>query len=78
MDAIGQVFRKVQEISKRSMTPRPRIPVAELTAELPDMSLNEYVLPCLTQLKRMRLIEYNSYDAPFVKLTLLGHTMRDR
>lgn len=78
MDAIGQVFMKVKEMSTRGMTPRPRIPVAELTAELPNMPLNEYLLPSLTQLKRMRLIEYNSYNTPFVKLTLLGHTMQDR
>lgn len=76
MEAIYEVFDKIREMSRRTMSPRPMIMLTDLTGELPSIPLHEYLLPALNQLKRLRLIEYRNTGSQYVKLTLLGHNLR--
>ena len=70
MDAMVEVFWKVRELSARHMTPRPKLMVQDIANEL--LHINEQVVPALDKLKTMRLVEFNKYKTPYVKLTLLG------
>lgn len=70
----NDVYRKIKEMSKRVANPRPQITISAVAEELALRS--EQILPCLTELKDMRLVQLDKpYNAAYVKLTLLGHTV---
>jgi DNA-binding IclR family transcriptional regulator len=70
MSLVNIVFRKVKEISARSITPRPMVSVYELANELSISG--ERLHPYLAELKSLRLLTYAGGSTPTVKLTLLG------
>ncbi len=70
MSLVNIVFRKVKEMSARSITPRPMVSVYELGKELSISG--EGLQPYITELKSLRLVTYAGGSAPTVKLTLLG------
>ena len=70
----NDVYRKIKEMSTRTANPRPQILINLLANEL--SVLREQVLPFLTELKDMRLIQFEGYASVYVKLTLLGYTVK--
>lgn len=74
MISTNDVYRKIKEMSKRVANPRPQITISAVAGELSLQS--EQILPSLTELKDMRLIQLDKpINAAYVKLTLLGHTV---
>lgn len=71
--SVNEVYRKIKEMSAREMNPRPKIMVQQLVDEL--MITQDNLMPCLTALKDMRLINAEGYDFTSIKLTLLGTTV---
>jgi len=69
----NEVFRKIKEISKRSVNPRPQVLVQLVAQEL--SASRENIMPSLKELKDMRLIQLDNITASHLKLTLLGHTV---
>jgi DNA-binding IclR family transcriptional regulator len=70
MSVVNVVFRKVKEMSARSITPRPMVSVYDLANELSISG--DRLHPYLAELKSLRLLTYSSGNVPTVKLTLLG------
>ncbi len=70
---VNEVYRKIKEMSAREMNPRPKIMVQELVNEL--MITQDNLMPCLTALKDMRLINTEGFGFACIKLTLLGTTV---
>lgn len=62
-------------MSKRVPNPRPQIPVNAVAAEL--ALVREQILPSISELKKLRLIQYESgnFAPDYLKLTLLGSTV---
>lgn len=75
MSVENLVFRKIKEMSLRVPNPRPQISIHHLAAEL--LLFKEQILPAITELQSLRLIQHNSpnNDTEYVKLTLLGFTV---
>ena len=70
MSIENDVFRKIKEMSKREMNPRPSINVNSLAQELNTSS--DSLVPWLGRLKDLRLVNYNGNLPAFIRLTLLG------
>ena len=73
MTNTNDVFRKIKEMSKRVPNPRPQIPITAVASELSLMHDN--ILPAITELKKMRLIQHDMQAPAYIKLTLLGCTV---
>ncbi len=73
MITTNDVFRKIKEISKRTANPRPQIQVSGIAAEM--MQVREQIEPMITELKDMKLINFNDASGSIIKLTLLGDTV---
>ena len=77
MPTENEVFRKIKEISTRTIHPRPLVNTGDLAKEL-SMS-RESLMPSLTQLKQLRLVNFNDTQAMAIRLTLLGSVVnRDK
>ncbi|MBL7683888.1 MAG: hypothetical protein JNK00_11055 [Flavipsychrobacter sp.] len=74
MITTNEVYRKIKEISSRTPNPRPMVNVDNMAAELKLMK--QYIIPMLTELKDMRLISFDKPGAEYIKLTLLGFTVK--
>jgi len=74
MSSENEVFRKIKEISTRKVHPRPLVDTMELAKEL-SMS-KESIMPSLTQLKQLRLINFNDTQAAEIRLSLLGSVVK--
>ena len=70
MTDTNDVFRKIQEMSKRVVNPRPQIPLYSIAAEL--SLLQEHIIPAIKELKNMRLIQCQLTAPAYIRLTLLG------
>lgn len=64
------VFRKIKEISARSIHPRPAVSIAELATELSVSAAS--LVSTLAELKQLRLVSFNDSMKTSVRLTLLG------
>jgi len=73
MVSTNDVYRKIKEISKRYANPRPQVTIELIAQEL--RSTRDQITSSLTELKYLRLIQYENYTAVHVKLTLLGYTV---
>jgi len=73
MTNTNDVFRKIKEMSKRVPNPRPQIPVNVIASEL-SISQDQ-IVTAMTELKKMRLIQYDMATPAYIKLTLLGCTV---
>ncbi|MCF8449392.1 MAG: hypothetical protein K9G49_05910 [Taibaiella sp.] len=74
MSTENEVFRKIKEISTRTIQPRPLVNTYDLANEL-SMS-RENLMPCLASLKQTRLLNYHDAQAVSVRLTLLGTVVK--
>jgi hypothetical protein len=74
MSTENEVFRKIKEISVRAIQPRPSVSVHELAQEM--SVTRESLMPSLTQLKQLRLLNFNDVQGSSVKLTLLGSVVK--
>jgi len=74
MITTNEVYRKIKEMSDRTPNPRPMVNVDNMAAEL--NLVKHYILPMLTELKDMRLISFDKPNAEYIKLTLLGTTVK--
>jgi hypothetical protein len=74
MTSVNDVYRKIKEISKRTANPRPAVQVLGIANEL--RVTPEQLVPFLTELKDLRLIQFGTSPVAFVKLTLLGYTVQ--
>jgi len=74
MPSENEVFRKIKEISTRKVHPRPLVDTLELAREL-RMS-RESLMPSLTQLKQLRLINFNDTNGAAIRLSLLGSVVK--
>ena len=70
MSAENEVFRKIKEISTRTLQPRPLVNSAEIAREL-NMT-QDILMASLNQLKTLRLVNFNDTQGSSVRLTLLG------
>lgn len=73
MQRTNEVYRKIKEISRCTVDPRPKILIQVLVQEL--LITTEHLIICLTELKKLRLIQYEQDRQPHIRLTLLGHTV---
>lgn len=74
MASTNDVYRKIKEMSMRTPNPRPQILIQGIASEL---SLGkDQIVTSLAELKQLRLIQYEGASAAYVKLTLLGHTVK--
>jgi hypothetical protein len=69
----NDVYRKIKEISSRSMNPRPKIQV-QMIAEEMAMPV-DMLMHTLRELKDLRLINNEGMEFRIVNLTLLGCTV---
>jgi predicted transcriptional regulator len=74
MSTENEVFRKIKEISVRAVQPRPSVSVHELAQEM--SVTRESLMPSLTQLKQLRLLNFNDAQGSSIKLTLLGTVVK--
>ncbi len=74
MSTENEVFRKIKEISVRAVQPRPSVSVSELAQEM--SVTRESLMPSLTQLKQLRLLNFNDAQGSSIKLTLLGTVVK--
>ncbi len=74
MPTENEVFRKIKEISTRTVQPRPLVNTTDLAKEL-SMS-REHLLPQLTELKKLRLVNFNDTQGSAIRLTLLGTVVK--
>ncbi len=74
MSIENEVFRKIKEISARESRPRPEVTTFQLANELEISSDN--LLPSLTQLEELKLLNFCDADASIVRLTLLGTVVK--
>ena len=70
----NDVFRKIKEISVRTLKPRPTILVNNLSGEL--NSNEEMLMSRLLELKDLRLITIDEKEETSINLTLLGSTVK--
>jgi hypothetical protein len=68
------VFNKIKEISAREMRPRPPVNTNELAVEL--LVAREMIMPSLTLLKQLKLINFCDKNCSAISLTLLGCTVK--
>jgi hypothetical protein len=68
----SDVHLKIKEMSQRVVNPRPQIPIKSLAAEL--LLMRDQIMPSITELKNLRLIQYDASATLYVRLTLLGST----
>ncbi len=73
MTNTNDVFRKIKEMSTRVSNPRPQIPISVIASEL--RLLQDQILPAITELKKLRLINHDMHAPAYIKLTLLGFTV---
>ncbi len=66
----NDVYRKIKEISVRTLKPRPSILINNLSSEL--NSNEEVLMSSLMELKDLRLINFDDKGERSVNLTLLG------
>lgn len=66
----NDVYRKIKEISIRTLKPRPAVQINNLSSEL--NSNQDTLMTCLMELKELRLITFDEKEATSVNLTLLG------
>ncbi len=64
------VFNKIKEIGARGMHPRPHVNTIELAGEL--LLTHDVIMPLLTQLKYLKLVNFNDRNCSTISLTLLG------
>jgi hypothetical protein len=74
MPTENEVFRKIKEISTRTVHPRPLVNTGELAREL--STTRETLMPWLTELKKLRLVNFNDTQAVAIRLTLLGSVVK--
>ena len=74
MPTENEVFRKIKEISTRTIHPRPLVNTMELAKEL--STSRESIMPWLAHLKQLRLVNYNDTQGVAVRLTLLGTVVK--
>jgi len=74
MSVENEVFRKIKEISTRTLQPRPLVNTYDLASEL-NMS-RETLMHSLTELKQTRLVSFNDPQSVGVRLTLLGTVVK--
>ena len=73
----NDVFRKIKEISTRTFNPRPLVNTGDLAREL--SITRDSLMPCLAQLKYLRLVNFNDAQGMVIRLTLLGSVVnRDK
>ncbi len=70
MSAENIVFRKIKEISARDVRPRPAVSTGQLASEL--SLTREGIMPSLTYLKHLKLLNFSDQTCSAVSLTLLG------
>jgi hypothetical protein len=70
----NDVFRKIKEISVRTLKPRPSISINNLSGEL--NSNEEVLMSYLMELKDLRLITIDDKESASINLTLLGSTVK--
>ena len=74
MSIENEVFRKIKEISARDTRPRPEVTTMQLANEL-EISCDS-LLPSLTQLEDLKLLNFCDAESSVVKLTLLGTVVK--
>jgi predicted transcriptional regulator len=74
MSTENEVFRKIKEISTRTLQPRPLVNTYDLANEL-SIS-REALMPSLAKLKQTRLVNFNDAQETSVRLTLLGSVVK--
>ena len=74
MSTENLVFRKIKEISARGFHPRPAVVTRELANEL--QVTPESLMPSLTELKQLRLVNFSDPKGTTIKLTLLGSVVK--
>jgi Mn-dependent DtxR family transcriptional regulator len=74
MSTENLVFRKIKEISARGFHPRPAVITKELASEL--QVTTESIMPSLTELKQLRLVNFSDPKGSSVRLTLLGSVVK--
>jgi hypothetical protein len=74
MSTDNEVFRKIKEISTRTLQPRPLVNTYELASEL-NIS-RENLMKSLTELKQTRLVNFNDAQGQSIRLTLLGSVVK--
>lgn len=74
MSTDNEVFRKIKEISTRTLQPRPIVSTNELASEL-NIS-RENLMKSLTELKQTRLVNFNDAQGQSIRLTLLGSVVK--
>lgn len=70
MKTENTVFKKIKEISARSVHPRPHVATAQIANELSMAS--GLLMPCIGHLKQLRLVSFCDSTPTHIKLTLLG------
>ncbi len=74
MSTENLVFRKIKEISARGIHPRPPVNTSELASEL--LVTTESLMPSLSQLKQLRLVNFSDPKGSTIRLTLLGSVVK--
>lgn len=74
MSAENVIFRKIKEMSARGVRPRPAINTNQLANEL--SLTRETIMPSLTHLKDLKLVNFSDIHCSAVSLTLLGCTVK--
>ena len=74
MSAENEVFRKIKEMSTRTVHPRPLVNSSELARELGVSTEN--VMQTLQSLKQLRLVNFNDVKGLSIRLTLLGTVVK--
>ena len=70
----NDVFRKIKEISVRTLKPRPSTLINNLSYEM--NSNQEVLMSYLIELKELRLIVIDDKETASINLTLLGCTVK--
>ncbi len=74
MSTDNDVFRKIKEMSTRTLQPRPLVNTYDLANEL--STSREQLMPSITRLQQTRLLTFHDAKAVSVKLTLLGSVVK--
>ncbi len=74
MSTENEVFRKIKEISTRTIQPRPLVNTYELANEL--SMTRENLMPLVAKLKQTRLVNFHDSQAVSIRLTLLGSVVK--
>ena len=74
MSIENEVFRKIKEMSTRTVSPRPLVNTGELAQELGIT--RDALMPSLNSLKQMRLVNFHDPLGSAIRLTLLGTVVK--